>query len=177
MHWSLPIHFQLVRAQHHHFPNRNLVPHHIPVLVFSPFLLERCHEHYRAPFWVCCHFHLPILISHVSVLCKFVELYFLLCIIHVLYVLLNFLLVVHHILLQNEMNKTVAHRCFSQYQLKFSVRVQLYQNLIDRIRRKRVLFLSRVTFVLSNHCRFVDVQFYWRRGSVVLCDWLSLIYV
>jgi hypothetical protein len=39
------------------------------------------------------------------------------------------------------MNKTVAHRCFSQYQLKFSVRIQLYQNLINRICRKRVLLL------------------------------------
>ena len=120
---NFAIYLQEVGTQHHHLPDRNLVSNHVAVLVLPALVVEWCHEHYRTPFGVGRDFDLSVFVSDVSVLSELVKLYLFLGIVHIFDVLLYFFLVVSHVVFENEVDESVTHRCFSQNQFKFSVRI------------------------------------------------------
>ena len=152
-----PVHFKNIRVQHHHLSNGNLVSHNVTVLIFSTLLVERSYKHYGTSFGICRYLDLTVLVSHITVLSEFVELDIFFSIIHILDVLFDFFLVISNIIFENEVDESMTHWSLCQDKLKFSVGIQFYQNLVNWICWKWVLFLTGVTLVLSDHCRFVDV--------------------
>jgi len=123
MHWNLPIDLQNVRTQHHHLANGYLVSDNVAILVFSAFVSEWSHEHDGTAFGVAWDLHVTVFVSDVAVLGEFVELYVLLCVVYVFYVLLDFLLVVSDVVLEGKVDESVAHGGFCKNQLKFPVGV------------------------------------------------------
>lgn len=125
MDWYFAIDFENVRVKHHHLSDGNLVLDNVAVFILSTLLVERGHKHYGASFWIGSNLYFPIFVSHVSILGKFMELYVFFRIIHVLNVLLNFFLVISDIILEDEVNESMAHGCLSKNKLKFSIGIQL----------------------------------------------------
>lgn len=119
------IHFQHRRVEHHHLPNRYLVPNHVTVFILSPLWIEGCHKHYGTSFGICWDFDLSIFIGDFTVLRKFMEFHCSLIVVYEFYVLLNFFLVVADVVFQGKMNETMWHWSLSQDKFKLAVGIQL----------------------------------------------------
>lgn len=168
MHWNLPHRPSNVRTQHHHSANGYLVSDNIcnsRILCIRQWMEPRtwwyslwgCLGPSRHRFRQWCRRSLG----------EFVELYVLFIVVYVFYVLLNFLLVVSDVVLEGKVDESVAHGgfCFKSAQVSCWSWAQLERS--SRLNwQKEFFYLTGVTFVLSNHCRLVDVQLDRRRRAV-----------
>lgn len=111
---DLAIDFEHAGVEHDHLPDGNFVPDDVTVLVFAVFVGKGSDKHDGAALGVSWYFDFSILVSDVSILCKFMKLDVLFGIVNKLDVLFYFLFIVPDIVFENEVYEPVTHGCLSQ---------------------------------------------------------------